>query len=386
MAITSKEIILEYKRYLDAYKGVEDRGVDKRKAFTSSLIGRSIHIIKVYIFLFFAPKSASSLKKYIFEGYRYKDIIDLFEKKDYSVIVGLSNIFQATKKRQHFIWGGGIIGAFELALYLDKYRYLDKIINRLNLWSNGSSRVFLFLYEDTQPLGLVLSKIFYGSKNISTICIAHGFYLLNPRKKEINDFWNGRRCNFNFVWSLNQKKFFNTEKTSVILLGLPYQFKIVKEVDINNIILLGHSGPEENIHDYFLTYSHMKFIYKLLKENNFSVKFKPHPQDKTAFPKNFFGDDIATDLYRQFSEGSIFVGFFSSSLYEAQKHGLHTIGLDTDLLAFDRSFMPDKSFKSEEYRDIPSYLASLSLSSNSMTSIPLKKRLHDALSAVESNV
>lgn len=48
--------------------------------------------------------------------------------------------------------------------------------------------------------------------------------------------------------------------------------------------------------------------------------------------------------------------------------------------------MPDKSFKSEEYRDIPSYLASLSLSSNSMTSIPLKKRLHDALSAVESNV
>ena len=385
MAITSKEIILEYKRYLDAFKGVEDLGSDKRKAFTSSLIGRSIYIIKVYIFLFFAPKSSSSLKKYIFEGFRYKDIIDLFEKKDYSVILGLSNLFQATKKRQHFIWGGGIIAAFELALYLDKYKYLDKIINRLNLWNNGSNRVFLFLYEDTQPLGIVLSKIFYESKNISTICIAHGFYL-NPRKKEINNFWDGRSCNFNFVWSLNQKKFFNTEKTSVILLGLPYQFKIVKEVDINNIILLGHSGPEENIHDYFLTYSHMKFIYKLLKENNFSVKFKPHPQDKTAFPKNFFGDDIATDLYRQFSEGSIFVGFISSSLYEAQIHGLHTIGLDTDLLAFDRCFMPDKSFKSEEYRDIPSYLASLSLSSNSMTSIPLKKRLHDALSAVESNV
>ena len=386
MAITSKEIILHYKRYENAFFGVEQFGGDKRKKFTLSLIGRSIHIIKVIIFLLFAPKSASSLKKYIFEGYRYKDIIDLFDKDDYSVIVGVSNLFQATKKRQHFIWGGGIIGAFELALYLDKYKYLDKVINRLNLWNDGVSRVFLFLYEDTQPIGLVLSKVFYKSKNISTICIAHGFYLLNPSKKEINDFWNGRNCNFNFVWNLSQKKFFNTEKSSVILLGLPYQYKIVNEVDCNKIVLLGHSGPEENINDYFLTYSHFEFIYRLLKENNFSVKFKPHPQDKTDFPKSFFGDDIANDLYGEFTEGSIFVGFYSSSLYEAQAHGLHIIGLDTVLLAYDRSFTPNKSFKSEQYLEIPSYLTSLSLSSNNMTSIPLKKRFHDALSIVENNI
>jgi hypothetical protein len=386
MAVNSKELILYYRSYVKAFKGVEDFGEDKRKSFTSSFIGKTIHIIRVNIFLFFAPKSASLLKKYIFEGFRYNDIIDLFEKDDYSVIVGVSDLFQAIKKRQSFIWGGGIIAAFELALYLDKYKYLDKIINRLNLWNDGTSKVFLFLYEDKQPLGVVLSKIFYKSKNITTICIAHGYYLLNPRNEQINDFWDGGNCNFNFVWNLSQKKFFNTEKTSVILLGLPYQFNVVSEVNRNRIILLGHSGPEENINDYFLTYSHMKFIYELLKENNFSVKFKPHPQDKTDFPKTFFGNDIASDLYREFTEGSIFVGFNSSSLYEAMAHGLHVIGLDSVLLAYDRGFMPNKSFKSEEYIDIPSYLASLSLSSNNMTSMPLEERFNDALSAVENNL
>jgi hypothetical protein len=385
MIITSKEIILHYKSYENAFKGVEEFDGDKRRKFTLSLIGRSIHIIKVYVFLFFAPKSASSLNKYIFEGYRFKDIIGLFEKDDYSVIVGASNLFHATKKRQHFIWGGGIIAAFELARYLDKYKYLDKIINRLNLWNDGASRVFLFLYEDTQPLGLVLSKIFYKSKNITTICIAHGFYLLYPRNKQINNFWNGRNCNFNFVWNPSQEKFFDTEKTSVIMLGLPYQYNVVNVVDRNNVILIGHSGPEADINDYFLTYSHMEFIYKLLKENNFSVKFKPHPQDKTDYPKTFFGNDIANDLYKEMKEGAIFVGFLSSSLYEAQIHGLHVIGLDTSLLPYDRSFKTNKSFKSEEYIDIPSYLASLSLSSNNMTSIPLEERFNDALSTIENN-
>ena len=44
----------------------------------------------------------------------------------------------------------------------------------------------------------------------------------------------------------------------------------------------------------------LKIVKKFI-ENNFSVKYKPHPQDKdnASYSKTFFGDDIATDLYQE---------------------------------------------------------------------------------------
>lgn len=381
MIATSQEIILKYKSYVESFKGIEEFGVEDRKKYSLSFFGRIIQKIKVYFFLLVAPKSGISLNKYIFEGYRFKNIIELFDSNDYSVIAGLTNIFNSIKTKKTFIWGGGIVAAFELSLHLGNHKYLNKVIQKLSSWNNESKDVLLFLYEDTQPLGLVLSTVFSKSEKITTVCIAHGFY---PASKE-NVLFPGNNCNYNFVWDSSQKKFFKTEKTSVILLGLPYEYNTINTVNKNKIILVGHSGPETNLYEYLLTYSHLFYIYNLLKENNIFVQFKPHPQDNNYYSKKFFEDDISTDIYKDMKEGAILVGFFSSILYEAHAHGLHVIGLDTSLLSHDRSFHPDRSFTSDEYLNIPDYLSTLPLAKNNkIDPLPLQKRFYNAVSSIHN--
>jgi hypothetical protein len=386
MTISSKEIILDYREYEESFRGFQGFNIEKRLKFTSSFYGKIILKIKVYLFLFFSPKSGAKLPKNIFQGFRYKGLIELFEKDDYSVIIGISNIFQALKNKHRFIWsGGGIVGAFELALHLGNYKYLDKVINRLNLWNDGNSKVFLFLYEDTQPLGLVLSKVFNKSENIATICIAHGYFTKTTRSKQLDNYWEGNNCNFNFVWDLSQSQFFDMEKTSVISLGIPYQYSLIDKVDKKNVLFIGHSSPETNLSEFILSYAHFGFIYKILKENNFTVKFKPHPDDKTSYAKTFFGDDIATDLFEEINKGPIVIGFVSSVLYEARALGSHTIGLDMNLFNLERSFDTDKSFKSSDYLSIPGYLNSLKIDNNKrIQPKSLSKRFYNAMANIEN--
>ena len=385
MTISSKEIILEYKQHEESFRGFQGFNVEKRLKYTSSFYGKIIHKIKVYLFLLFSPKSGSKLPKNIFQGFRYKGLIELFEKDDYSIIIGISNIFQALKNKQRFIWsGGGIVGAFELAFHLGNYKYLDKVINRLDLWNDGNNKVFLFLYEDTQPLGLVLSKVFNKSKNIVTICIAHGYFTKTTRSNLLDNYWEGNNCNFNFVWDLDQSQFFDIKKTSVISLGMPYQYSLVNKVVKENVLLIGHSSPETHLSEFILSYAHFGYIYKILKENNFSVKFKPHPDDKTSYAKFFFGDDIATDLFGEINKGPIIMGFVSSVLYEARTLGSHTIGLDMNLFNLERSYVTDKSFKSSEYSNIPEYLNSLKIDNNKrIQPESLRKRFYNAMANIE---
>jgi len=385
MSVSSKEIIDQYINHAELFKGFEEFGLDNRKKYSLSFYGRAIQKIKVYFFLIFIEKPGSSLSKYIFEHqnerYLYKNFIELLEPADCSVIGGLSNLFRTTKSKHGFIWGGGIIAAFEIALHLGNYKYLDKIIHRLNLWNDECNEIVIFLHEDTQPLGLVLSSVFKKSDNISTVCIAHGFF------PETDDglTYEGNNSNFNFIWDKSQEKFFDKEKTSVILLGLPYEYNIVNKINTNNIILLGHTGEEIVFDEYWQTYAHNYYIYNMLKENDYCVKFKPHPRDNELNVRKFFGEDISTDLNHEMRKGSIIVGFTSSALYEAKMRGLHVIGLDTDLLVSKRSFEVDKSFKASEYKNIPHYLNSLSTQINkAIEPDSLAKRFSNAMSIIQN--
>ena len=385
MSVSSKEIIVQYTSRVESFRGFEEFGVDNRKKYSLSFYGRTIQIIKVYFFLFFISKTESSLSKYIFEHqnerYLYKNIIELLEPSDCSVIGGFSNLFQTTKSKHRFIWAGGIIAAFEIALHLGDYKYLDKIIHKLKVWNDECNEILLFLHEDTQPLGLVLSSVFKKSDNISTVCIAHSFLPESPDGLT----YEGNNSNFNLIWDKSQDKFFDKEKTSVILLGLPYEYNIVNKINTNNIILLGHTSEESIFDEYWQTYAHNYYIYNMLKENDYCVKFKPHPRDKGLNARKFFGEDISTDLHQEMRNGSIIIGFVSSALYEAKLHGLHVIGLDTDLLSWKRSFEVDRSFKASEYKNIPDYLNSLSTQINrEIEPDSLAKRFNKAISIIQN--
>ena len=103
-------------------------------------------------------------------------------------------------------------------------------------------------------------------------------------------------------------------------------------------------------------YAHLVKVYNILKTNQYTVKFKAHPSDKSSMSKECFGSDLIFSLQEEIQRGSIFVGFTSSVLFEAYELGLVSIGLDTKDFSFDRAFDVNKEFKFSEYELIHKYL------------------------------
>jgi len=382
MLINSKSVISEYVDYVKSFDGIEDFDFENRSKYTLSLYGKLVQRIKIYGTLFLMSISnLSYCNKYIFHGYRFPEIIDLFDKSDCTVIGGLSDMFRTISTRRSFIWGGGVISAFEIALHTENYEYLDKMIDVISkLNHNKTDNSFLYLYEDTQPLGRVLSSVFKENPKIHTICIAHSLLSVNKAGLIVD----GNNSNVNLVWDETQRVFFDEKKTKVAVFGIPYEVNIVEEVDLNRIILLGYAGPTTNLFEYMLTYSHMIYIYDLLKRYDYDVKFKPHPQDKSSFPSEIFGEDVVFDFHEEIKRGAVFAGFASSAMYEAKKHGLFVIGLDTDLLSYERSFEYDREFTIAEYKSIPGYLKTLQAkNSDNLEYKKLPVRFEQAVSSID---
>jgi hypothetical protein len=381
--VNSRVIVLNYMNYIESYEGVEDFDIIKRSKYTKSFIGRNVQKIKVAFSLFLLTILRPPKKKYIFHANRFPDITDLIPEKDCMIIDSLACFFKNIFSDRTYIWGGGIIASFELAMYLDEYRYLNKTISMIGrVLPDKKDKGFLFLYEDTQPLGRVLSSVFRDSSDILTICIAHAFFP-TIKKGLVLD---GNNSNINFVWSATQKVFFDENKTIVISLGLPYNYKVSKKIDLERIVLLGYSGPATNYYEYFLTYAHLIYIYKILKNNNFNVKFKPHPQDKDSFPQSVFGLDVVHSLKEELENGSVFAGFSSSAMYEAKKHGSIVIGLDTKLLSQERCIDYNRNFLHSEYDLIPDFLDSLSVIKEDSSTLPFYKLSERFQSAMQSSM
>lgn len=352
----AEDITSLYLKYIQKFSHVEEFSMEARSEYAHTIFGAFTQKLKSIIFTEIVSKFLHTRSQYLFQGCRYHEIIETRNKSECMIVGGWSDLYYAFKYGYKFFWVGGVIAAFEIALHTGNYTYLNKVIQVLRkIDIAGDKSSFLFLYEDTQPLGLVLSSVFKESGNVSTVCIAHGFF---PESKS-NLTFEGNNSNYNFVWDMSQRKFFDEDRTKVIELGLTYDFSLVKKVNRERVVLLGHSGPETNLVEYFSTYSHLLLLYNILKEEGYDVKFKPHPQDDKKYAFKIFKGDIAHDFYKELNNGSIFAGFISSALYEAKVHGAPTVGLDTEHLSYSRAFDVGKSFKISEYKDIHSYLTTL---------------------------
>ena len=379
MRVSGRSIIQKYIEYTERFYDIENFSVDKRRDYTKKFIGYTAQKLKARISILFFPKVVFK-RRNLFQGHRYTEIIRLHDPVDCGLIGGWSDLCHAFRNGYGFVWAGGIIAAFELALHVGEYRYLERIIQGLSHAEiTANSRRLVYLYEDTQPLGLTLSSVYRKSVKISTVCIAHGFFPNN----RANLVFEGNNSHYNFVWDLSQRKFFDESKTKVIELGIPYDYKLVSSVNAERVVLLGHSGPETNLSEYFLTYGHLLYVYNVLKKSGLSVKFKPHPQDDKEYAAKIFQADVIQDLYDEIKSGSVIAGFISSALYEAKMHGTITIGLDTQQLSYDRSFDVDKAFLYEQYSNIPAFLKSLSSETGKEKKImidSLKKRFSSSVS------
>ena len=122
-------IISKYKMRVEALNEVEGVNMSKRESYSLSFFGKTIQKSKVIISLLLLQGLDKKDTKYIFEEYwRYPDIINEFRPSDCTIIGGLSDFFKTIVNGQRFVWGGGIVSAFEIALWRGEYKHLNKII------------------------------------------------------------------------------------------------------------------------------------------------------------------------------------------------------------------------------------------------------------------
>ena len=375
-----KIIISKYNERVESLKEVEGFDMSKRESYSLSFFGKTIQKSKVIISLLLLQGLDKKDTKYIFEEYRYPDVINEFHPSDCTIIGGVRDLFKTIINGHRFVWGGGITSAFEIALWRGEYKHLNniiKVIEKLNV-TNYQYRL-LFLSEDTLPLGIVLSSIFKDSKHVQTICIQHGMFHIQKHNKVLPE---GHNSNINFLWHDSQSVLFDTKQTHVITLGVPFKRKKILSRSNKRIILVGHCSIEFNTFEFITAYAHLFKVYNILKTNQYTVKFKAHPRDKSAMSKECFGSDLVFSLQEEIQRGSIFVGFTSSVLFEVYELGLVSIGLDTKDFSVDRAFDVSKEFKFSEYELIHKYIndSRESFGTNLLEHDDLSSRLKSSLS------
>ncbi len=200
---------------------------------------------------------------------------------------------------------------------------LSILLNWLNLKIIRSNSIFI-VYED-----------FYGKSSILTtlgniiplpvVGIQHG--VMMPEYLKDANIYPGIRTKLEFVINYEYKKIMENKKRygSKILIGGPVLFQNLKKTIVNkeNKITFISSGDLQKENFLYL----LKKIEKIMILGNYKVLVRPHPsEDMKKIP---FG--IAVDKRRKSSifespcEKELFIGFYSTLLYELSIMGYKTI-------------------------------------------------------------
>ncbi len=321
--------------------------------FNSLWMQLTILIIKII------NKKINKYKKkpiYIFEGLRYKNLIDILPASEVLILGGRSEFFYCLRKGYKFYWIGYIAKSFQLYIYANKVKPFSKAINSIKFFfeSNSEQKKYLFLFEDSQPVGMTLSAVLEKNTSINVICIMHG---LLGRPEETPLLREGINCKFNLVWDQSHVKIFdkkNEINDTTFVLGLPYEVIIKNERKKKSVILVGHDGLTNDPLSYFYTNYQFCKIYKILKGGGYNVLFRPHPQEDINFVKKIFPDLNRENKINLISSGKmVFIGFYSSLLYEARMHKNLTICLNSTNLPDSVEINADFYITESDYQKIP---------------------------------
>jgi hypothetical protein len=297
--------------------------------------------------------------KYIFQGLRHVNLIKVLPPLDVMVIGGVNEFIYCRKMGYRFHWAGYLGRCFELfyfskktAALIDAVLFIRKYF-RTHLVGNK----YLFLWEDSQPIGLTLSMALVDVVGVNVVCIAHGYDYEFSNKRVYID---GLNSSFNLVYDKAQvilyEKHFS--KSPTFELGLPYEVKPIKTIK-PKVILVEHTGMAHG-DEYIISMYHLIKIYQILKSSGYEVTFRARPGSNIAYLKSMFTDVYDGDKLDLFAEGRmVFVGFSSTLLFEAKSHGNIVIGLDTSELFDQRNFDVDEIIYQNQYNELPTLVSRL---------------------------
>lgn len=305
--------------------------------------------------LIFRMLCLSAPPKYIFQGLRHVNLIKILPPSDVMVIGGRNEYIYCKKMGFRFHWAGYIGKSFELFYFAGKIGALSDAISLVQKYFTPyrDEKKYILLWEDTQPIGLVLSLSLRDIVGVNVICIAHGYDYAPSEKRMCID---GLNCKFNFVYDAVQAKLFNLSTT--FILGLPYEIKPARTIK-TKIFLVEHTGIAAGA-EYIISTYHFLRLYGILERAGYDVTYRARPGYDNTYARSMFSDVCDGDKLDLFAEGRmIFIGFSSTLLYEAKIFGNIVVGLDTLEFFDQRNFDVDVVISAEKYNDLPSHLSTL---------------------------
>lgn len=375
--------------YLESMKFYEKRMffdiVEKtwNKGNTEHFFIRLMNTPGCFLNFFTLNKLAGKGNNIIFEGFRYKDIMNYVSKKsDFNVIawVGFKekgrNIFNQNEIFLPHVYvphydilkkiDEGVIKKDRLNFLIDKiYKDLSEIKNILK----KINPVAIIFQHDTKPRDRAVA-LAAKQLNIPTIEIQHGLFMYSI---DIN---SGKATEYSFVWGNFFKELYSEkklkEKSKTFVLGYPYNLQKISGNSNDNktvVYYLGQNLEEKNKEKFLgpVCDTLLKLI-DLSKSLNFEFVYRPHGKISDALKNEIPDLPISSEnekLEEAFEKGDIFISYNSTALIEASIYENITIQLknipyQTDDL--EKSGAVTKS--SDTLEDLSEYLEEIIKSQN----------------------
>ena len=350
-----------HNEWVDAYSVVMPDLVEARKkSFTRrSLMLKSSLFRSLIAILNLLPQNKPP--KYIFQGLRHSHLIEQLPAEEVMVLGGRNEWLYCFKKGYRFHWIAYVSHAFQMYIFGGKKNVLEWSIRRIHsiFSANNTDHRYLFLWEDSLPVGMTLSVVFSAFSKVKVVCVAHGMYVSLGRKIDSLITHEGSNCKFNLTWTDAQKNLLlcmKSKSTAMFVLGLPYDVKRSSVIS-REVVLIGHCGLSSDRVEYLLSLYRYRKIYMILQDAGWKVSFRPHPQDDINFAKKIFSVVCTEAKQNLFLKRKAFIGHASSLMFEAHQFGNIVFGLELqDAFGYDKVFDVDRNILDDEYSKLPFYL------------------------------
>jgi len=310
-------------------EGLPDSVVEINKTWNTNYFAYiKAYIGVIYLCLLRIPIS----RKYAFQTFRNREIIECLNPEEILILGGRQYFSACRKQNYKLIWTGGIMAAVVVASRAGHTLPLRLQIRLAKRVMQGSKK-YIFLYEDTTPLGIFFA-IFANDHAHISICIQHG----TPSVKEL--FLDGLLCQYNLLYQLGYKDDMNPDSI-YFELGPPFDAEV--NDDISSTLILVGTGLQGLLPAFYSkSLDCYQQIKNLMQPLGWNVVYRPHPAERPInYSSHFSNVDTSSNGTCLSGARKIFIGYQSSLLYEAQAFGHAVITLiDPDVFKI-KLFIPD---------------------------------------------
>jgi hypothetical protein len=274
-------------------------------------------------------------RKYLFETFKNKELIDCLDPKDICILGGRFDRQACSTHGYGYFWTGGVMAAIIVALRDGRTTPLRLQIAFAQR-KLKSRNTYIFLYTDVLPISNFFALL-GDSCSLPTICVAHGWWV--PLKSEIL-IDDGEHCRFNLLYSMQQKPFNQSSRSTFFELGPPFDAECGEEIS-NEVVLVGTGAKGMMPEFYFRSLEVYSSILEQLGGCGWNVRYRPHPnEDPSGYSTHFTDVDKRPKSICLSGSRKLFVGYESTLLYEAKTFG-HSVVRLLDSTITEPSFAPN---------------------------------------------